>query len=350
MGRSSYVAQMPPFTPAAQLCHDFYAELLAPALAGVTHSAGLLGAGSDVLGYDTERSTDHGWGPRASLFVAPENLATARDRVAAAVPESYRGWSVRIGQDDLPHQHQVTVEVWSRWLQTQLDVDPREALEPVDWLLIPQQQLLGVVAGPVFADPSGELADVRERLAWYPDDVWWWLLACQWQRIAQEEAFVQRTAEVGDQLGSAVLTARLVRDCLRLALLMARRYAPYAKWLGTAFGRLPHPDGLDQQLAAALAANDLPTREQALCAGYESLARRHAELPGATALDPQVRRYFDRPAMVLGAGRFVTDCLRQVSDPRVRELGLIGSIDQAADCTDLLNRPELIRRVRRLYE
>jgi hypothetical protein len=341
---------VPDFVPAAELCRDFYAEVLAPALIGVPHAAGLLGAGSDVLGYDTERSTDHGWGPRGTLFVAPEDVSAARARVEAALPETFRGWSVRIEQDGLPYQHQVTVGVWNQWLEAQFGVDATRPLEPVDWLLIPQQQLLGVVAGPVFADPGHQLAEVRRRLAWYPDDVWWWLLACQWRRIAQEEPFVQRTAEVGDQLGSAVLTARLVRDCIHLALLIARRYAPYAKWLGTAFARLPHPDGLDHQLAAALAAPDFAARQQALSDAYECLARRHGELPGATALDPQVRRFFNRPAMVLGADRCVADCLRQVADPLLRELPLIGSIDQFADSTDLLGRPDLIQRARPLYQ
>lgn len=35
--------------------------------------------------------------------------------------------------------------------------------------------------------------------------------------------------------GSAVITARLARDLMRLCLLMDRRYPPYSKWLGTAF-------------------------------------------------------------------------------------------------------------------
>lgn len=33
------------------------------------YSAALIGEGSGVLGFDTERSTDHDWGPRILLFV-----------------------------------------------------------------------------------------------------------------------------------------------------------------------------------------------------------------------------------------------------------------------------------------
>jgi hypothetical protein len=218
-----------------------------------------------------------------------------------------------------------------------------------DWLITPQQKLLGVVAGPVYAD-DGRLQPIREALRWYPDDVWTWLLACQWSRIAQEEAFVQRTAEVGDHLGSRIVAARLVRDVMRLALLMARAYAPYTKWLGTTFAGLDHGDGLDRDLEATLAADTLADRERALVSAYEKVARRHNDLGLTEPQDPQPRQFFDRPAQVIGADRFVEACLAKVRDPRVKELGLVGSIDQFADNTDVLSNPAACRRLIKIYE
>ena len=340
---------MPQFVPAAELCRDFYRQVVAPAFAGLPHAAGLLGSGSDVLGYDTPRSTDHDWGPRVNVYVAGTEITAARDRLKTAIPESFRGWPVRIGRDRGPMGHHVTVETWSGWLLDHLGVDASAPMELVDWLLIPQQRLLGVVAGPIFGDAEGRLTATRRRLAWYPDDVWWWMLACQWRRIAQEEPFVQRASEVGDQLGSQVLVARLVRDAMRLALLMARRYAPYSKWLGTAFQRLNHPDRLPEHLAAAVAAADFPTAEAALTAAYEALGRRHAALPGTTAVDPTVRPFWDRPAKVLDADRFASDCLHRVKDSYLRAQPMIGAVDQCVDSTDLLLEPRLLLLFRSLY-
>jgi hypothetical protein len=80
---------------------------------------------------------------------------------------------------------------------------------------------------------------LRNRLGWYPDNVWRYLLAAQWTRIVQEEAFVGRAAEAGDELGSRLIAARLAREVMRLCLVLARRYPPYSKWLGTAFAALP---------------------------------------------------------------------------------------------------------------
>lgn len=130
--------------------------------------------------------------------------------------------------------------------------------------------------------------------------MWWWLLACQWQRLSQEEPLVQRTAEVGDQLGSAVLTGRLVRDCMRLALLIGRRYAPYSKWLGTAFAGLPDPDGLGSSLAEAMTADTLMVREEALGRAYQLLGERFNALSPDLRLDTSLRPYlFGRPVGLL---------------------------------------------------
>ena len=340
---------MPTFQPARLLCERFYAQVLAPAI-GRPHAAGLLGSGSDVLGYDTERSTDHDWGPRAVIFVEAGEVAKVRDRVARALPDTFAGWPLAIGRDGQPLRSRVVVTTVGEWAHRELGTDPLATpLAPEDWLTMPQQRLLGIVTGPVFHDDRGDLTALRQRLAWYPDDVWWWMLACQWQRLAQEEPFVQRTAEVGDGLGSAVVTARLARDGMRLALLMARRYWPYTKWLGTAFAELPDPDGLGQALARALAAPDLAGREHHLVVAYQALAERFNALSPGLRIDTDPRTFHDRPAIVLGAERFAAAALTMVGSTRLRRLPLLGSVDQVADSTDLLVNPGLCRRLKPLY-
>ena len=63
----------PSFVPGLDLARDFYADVVRPLLQeefpGLDYAAALLGPGSDVAGYDTERSTDHDWGPRLQVFL-----------------------------------------------------------------------------------------------------------------------------------------------------------------------------------------------------------------------------------------------------------------------------------------
>jgi hypothetical protein len=340
---------MPDFVPGLELARGFYAEAVAPLLDGVRHSAARLGEGSEVLGYDTSRSTDHGWGPRLQLFVEPGETDAVAATLERLLPETFRRWPVRFGWDDIAVSHHVDVDTIDRWLERRVGIGVPASLGPIDWLSTPQQLLLEATAGEVFHDGLGELDAVRASLAWYPDAVWLWLLACQWQRIGQEEAFVGRTAEVGDELGSRLVAGRLARDLIRLCFLLERRYAPYTKWLGSAFARLEASADVRPALERALDARTYEAREEALGDAYEAVAERHNALGITDSVDPTVRPFYSRPFRVIGATRFVDACLARVDDPLLRSLPLIGGIDQFADSTDMAT-PEGARAARALFQ
>jgi hypothetical protein len=331
------------------LSSAFYAEVVGPLLHTRRHSAALLGWGSDVLGFDTATSTDHGWGPRMHVFVAASDVDAVRRDMEMGLPEQFHGWPVRFGWDTVPTHHHVRVSTLTDWLHEHLGVDPRTGMTPGDWLVLPQQALLEATGGQVHADPDSELTRLRARLAWFPPQVHRWLLACQWERIAQEEAFVGRAAQVGDDLGSRLVTARLTRDLMGLAFLLSRRYWPYPKWFGTAFARLPIATKLAPPLQRALAATLYAAREAALVEAYGVLAHAHNASGLTPPVDPQARPYHDRPFVVLGAGRFTDACRRSVTDGWLSELPLLGSVDQLVDSTDLLTSTDLPSRMRALY-
>ena len=328
----------------------FYAEVVAPILGRTRHSAGLLGWGSEILGFDTERSTDHGWGPRLRVFVEQSDVVSAQAAIDAALPSEFRSRPVTYGWDGVAAEHRVRVSDLGSWLVAQLGHDPRGSIGALDWLVMPQQLLLGVVRGAVFHDGLGELRRVREQLDRYPDDVWRWMVACQWQRVAQEEAFVGRTAEVGDELGSRLVAARQVHELMRLWFLFHRRYWPYMKWFGSAFAHLPGAAELNGHLARVLQAADWQARQRALAPAYEFVARGHNDAGITEWVDPTVRPFFGRGFLVLMSDRFVEACLERVTDPWLRALPLLGSVDQLVDSTDLLSVAARATQLRALYE
>ena len=151
-----------------------------------------------------------------------------------------------------------------------------------------------------------------------------------------------RAGEVGDELGSAVVAARLVRDLMRLCFLIEREYAPYSKWLGTAFARLPCGPALVAAFQRTLAARNWREREAALIPAVESIAQAFNALGVADEQDPDARYFYDRPFRMLGSGRFVDACMART--PLAR-LGYAGGIDQFIDSTDILSYPFTARRV-----
>ena len=346
--------------PGLQLCQAFYAEAVGPLLdqayPGLPHAAARIGPGSEVLGFDTERSADHDWGPRLDLFLTPEDVsahaAGIRELLSARLPKRFHGWPTNFEPPDArvrvmtptggPVAHRVLVADVGSWCQRQLGFEPRGGVTTLDWLATPGQRLAEVTGGAVFHDGIGELSLVRERLSWYPDDVWRYVLACQWLRIAEEEPFVGRTAEAGDERGSRVLAARLARDVMRLCLLLARRFPPYSKWLGTAFAALEETTPIGAALDEALE-GDAAGRQDALCTTYELAGQWQNSLGLAEPVEVTRRPFHDRPFAVIGAGRFAAALLASISDRRIAALSPVGAIDQFSDNTAVLTSPSLAR-------
>jgi hypothetical protein len=339
-----------------ELSGRLYREAVLPLLSqqfpDLVHSAALIGAGSEVLGFDTARSTDHDWGPRLQLFLGAEDLAehgtAISELLAERLPVSIAGYPtnlVAVGDRGTRHmmpahgriQHGIVVAEFGDWLTGHLGFNPQDEITSFDWLATPSQALAEVTAGGVFHDGLAQLHPVRRQLAWYPDDVWHYVLACQWQRISQEESFVGRCGEAGDELGAAVITARLARDLMRLCLLLNRVYPPYSKWLGSAFARLPDATRLTPMLTAALAATDRQDREQQLATAYETVAALHNKIGRTEPVDANTRKFHDRPYRVLHAERFAAALITTIHDPALRDLPLIGTIDQFVDNTDILS-------------
>jgi hypothetical protein len=332
----------PAFIPGLELSRRFYAEAVGPLLEeaapGIPHSAARIGPGSEVLGYDTPRSADHEWGPRLQIFLRSQDVSRHAGRIrhvlSERLPKTLHGFPTHFAPTgetrdirvmratDGPVHHRVEITHVSSWFTDTLGFDPTCAITPAHWLGTPTQRLAEVTAGAVFHDGLHALAPARAALRWYPHDLWLHVLARQWQHISHEEAFVGRCGEVGDELGSAVVAARLTRHLMRLCLLMDRRYPPYGKWLGSAFAHTTVGDRLTPVLRAALAATDWHDREHHLTAAYETVADLHNQLGLTDRVDPTTRPYHSRPFRVLRADRFAQALTARVTDRSIRELPL----------------------------
>jgi hypothetical protein len=341
-------------------------EAIVPAPA---YAASLIGYGSDVLGYDTERSTDHNWGPRFQVFLSPDLLRECGGTLDAALqnelPHSFRGYATGFTEPDptdngtqMPDpkasgivNHLVEITTIEDFLVRYLGRDTRAGLGLLDWLVLPDERLLEMTSGAVFHDPRGELAAVRAALSAYPHDVWLYKLACQWRRIAQQESFVGRCHEAGDVIGMKVVTARIVRDLMKLCFLIERTYAPYEKWLGSAFAKLRSSAVVAPLLDSALRGSEYASIERALAAAYQALGEMHNSLGLTGPIDPSPRPFFGRPYLVIKADRFANALLAAIEAEELRAIPIrIGAIDQFIDSPDYIENVSMYGRTRRLFE
>ena len=225
-------------------------------------------------------------------------------------------------------------------------------IAPVDWLTFPQHKLRTLTQGAVYHSGLGELDAIRQRLHYYPRDVWLYLLACQWMRISQEEPFVGRAGDVGDDLGSRVIAARLVRDVMLLCFLMERVYAPYPKWFGTGFSKLTCAPELNTIFQPVFSAEHWRERQTMLGSVYNFVAEMHNALGLTDPLPTIPSSFHERPYVVIHGEVFAEALREKISDPEVRRIAektWIGSIDQLSDSTDLRENTGVREALKRLY-
>jgi hypothetical protein len=359
------------FVPGLVLAERFYHDAVRPILdanfPGLSHSAGLIGSGSEVLGFDTPVSSDHHWGPRAIIFLGEDDHArhaeSIREALRGSLPPTFLGWPTSFAKPDPgdhgvqrlqpttsgPVDHRVDLMTLRGFFLNYLAFDLRDPLDAADWFTFPSQKLRTIVAGAVFHDAIG-LEDVRARFGWYPQDVWLYLMAAGWIRISQEEHLMGRAGQVGDEIGSALIGGRLVRDLMRMCFLIERQYAPYAKWYGTAFARLKAAGPLSPLLWQALRAEAWPERDRALGEAYAVVAQMHNTLGLTEPMPTAVEQFFGRPFSVIFGERFAKALCARIEDPTVRQIPLLmGSIDQWSDSTEVLQAAVLRARLKSSY-
>jgi hypothetical protein len=364
---------MPDFIPGLELSRLFFFEAVKPILDAeypdLRYDAALIGFGSEVLGFDTARSTDHGWGPRVLLFISESDSAQygepVHEMLRQRLPLRFRGYSTSYTRHEDgsmmlterevgPVEHLVTIEIVRNMLQQYLSYDwqPGQPIMPQDWLTFPEQKLRTLTEGAVYHEGLGDLRRMRADLRYYPRDVWLYLLACAWRRVDQEEPFGGRCGDVGDELGSRIIAARLVRDLMRLCFLMERVYAPYPKWFGTGFSRLRCAPTLTPIFQRVLSAGNWKKRERYLSETYHIVAEMHNALDLTAPLPTEVSPFYDRPYLVLHSGTFVEAIRAAIEDETVKHIAdrtLIGSVDQFSDSTDMHEHIELRERLAALY-
>lgn len=325
------------------LARAYFLEVVEPVLQrhcpAVPWAAARIGTGSDVLGLDDDMSQDHDWGLRLQLFVPADDVAGVLAALETALPDSFRSHPVRFafsGQD--ADRLGIDVTTVSRFAVDRLGFDPGDGVTTAQWLSLSGQAVLEVAAGEVFRDRAGDLTRLRESVTWYPDDVWHYVVACDWRRLDQELPLMGRAGHVGDELGSRTTAARLVDVAVHLAFTLSRQWQPYSKWRGTMLRRLPLGRLIADDLHAVIDARRWQDRGAALASALERLAEAQSEL-GLPTCRPVVVPFWDRPYLQIDQ-TLVPAILDAVSDAGVRGLPVgVGSIEQQTDNVDVLVDP-----------
>ncbi|CAG35314.1 DUF4037 domain-containing protein [Desulfotalea psychrophila] len=203
-------------------------------------AVGLVGPGSECLGFDDQFSRDHDWGPSFCLWLTDEDFALhgeALQAVYCQLPQSFAGFSPRqVSQGEDGRVGAMSISSFYR-RYTGLTAPPRTLGQ---WN-IPSSHLSLCTNGEVFVDPLGTFTAWRDALlAYYPEDIRLKMVADGCMRAGQAGQYNwQRGIMRSDPYVMAHAKVQFCTEAMQLIYLLNRAYAPYFKWLLRGLERLP---------------------------------------------------------------------------------------------------------------
>jgi len=319
------------FINGLELNRGFYQDIVKPLLGkkypNLQYSAALIGYGSDVLGFDTEISMDHNWGPRLQLFIdEKEIIEEIKKYFSFELPFQYKGFSVNFSDPSYDHtirmestckhpvNHLIEITSFEDYLKKRYSMDKITKFTNEDWLEFSDQNLLEITSGSVFHDGLKKVNNAREELQFFPLDICKLRMAVLWNYIWNKEAFIGRSIAVNDPIGLKINAARIVNYLMKILFYLEKRYIPYSKWFGFAFKQLDVYDGVSGSILDVLNENVPGKIEGALCELYERVIEIHNKNKELPYLQNKTRNYFNRPYKVIFAENIVEELKNSIKD------------------------------------
>ena len=220
-----------------ELARRYFGSFEPAFVAGLPYSVerrlafGLVGPGSECLGFDDGLSCDHDFGPGFCVWVPRDLYAEWGEGLARryeALPKEFMG--VRRVATPLAGQRVGVFETEAFYRGfIGLERAPQSVSE---WLRIPEQLLATVTCGEVFCDPSGQFTGVRRALeAFYPDEVLRKKLAADMAVMAQAGQYnLGRCLRRGELVAADAARTEFLMAAMAALHLLSRRYMPFYKW------------------------------------------------------------------------------------------------------------------------
>jgi len=202
---------------------------------------GVFGYGSEVLGLDDEYSSDHHWGIRINALM-PDYLIRGRleqiqSVIDADLPDSYQGHSLREG---LTGGRGLSLTSLEAYLARTIGIaKPPET--DLEWLSIPEEDIIHIVNGEIWLDESGCFAAIRRAFgSYYPEPVRLRRIAHWCRYMSGMGVYALKRALLRQNDYYATITfARALRLGVQMAFMLEKVYCPYDKWTYAFLPRLP---------------------------------------------------------------------------------------------------------------
>lgn len=199
-------------------------------------AVGLVGEGSECLGFDDSFSTDHDFGPGFCLWLTNEDYAEIGRQLQAdydALASEWHGFPPRNTTEEGAGRVGVfTVDDFYKHFTGYTQAPPADTLADVlAWSEIQPEMLRTAVNGEVFADPLGVFSCRRAGFAQYPEPVRLCRLAYAVSKMAQAGQYNYKRAKNRNDIGMMYnALAEFIKAASEAGYLLNCSYMPFYKW------------------------------------------------------------------------------------------------------------------------
>lgn len=221
-------------------------------------AVGLIGSGSECLGYDDLLSQDHDFEPGFCMFLPGEELVSSRDafqleRAYAKLPREFMGYTRPVYKPTDTRHGVIRIH---DFLQQKIG-SSSVFLSPQEWFSIEEQYFLEVTNGKLFYDGPELMTQIRKSLEYLPEDIRLKKLTGNLLVMAQAGQYNYERCAVREDSGAAQLAMfEFVKATLRVVFLLNRQYIPYYKWVFRALRELPDLSNLHDDLIYLISSNN----------------------------------------------------------------------------------------------
>lgn len=230
-------------------------------------AAGLVGSGSECLGFDDEYSEDHDFEPGFCIFLPGEDIVDRRtafqlERAYAKLPKEFMGYSRNAMNPVGGNRHGVfrTADFY----RDKAGID-NDQISLNDWFHIPEYALREATDGKVFMDNYGEFSRIRQSLLEMPEDIRLKKLAGHLLLMAQAGQYnFPRIAKRGELAAAQLAVFEFVKSAVQVVFLLNKAYQPFYKWSFRAMRDLEILSELEEPLYRLMSTGneDLHAREK----------------------------------------------------------------------------------------
>lgn len=278
-------------------------------------AVGLVGDGSECLGFDDNISEDHDFGPGFCIWLPDDVFKKVGGQIQSAYDNLPKKFKNKKRIETFEGKGRVGVfsigEFYKRYIGC--EEVPRNNIQ---WMLTPETSLCTAVNGKVFEDNFGEFSKIRDGLLeFYPKDIFLKKIVARMATMSQSGQYNYERCMKREAFAAAYLSCNeFIKAALSTVYLLNRKYMPFYKWSFKGMKNLSILNEIKEMLEELILLLDIPENTEKKVNLIEYICIK-------------IREELNRQEIVKGTDNFLkTHCysvMDSISDSQIRNLPIM---------------------------